>query len=314
MPNISLDILIYLLGFGGLWFGSGLIVSSVGKLSHRIKISPFLLSFVVLGLLTSIPEIAVGILSVNESTPQVYVGNLLGGIPVLFLFVIPVLAIAGHGIKPNYKLGKESILLSIIVSIAPFFAVIDGKVTNNEAIFLIGFYIFAVFILNAKNKVVTKKFDLSKIKKYSILDFIEIIVGAIIVFVSSNIIVNKTLFFADFFHINPFYISIIILSFGTNLPEISLAVRSILTGNKDIAFGDYLGSASANTLLFGIFTLLSKGQTIFVGNFIVMTIIVIIGLIMLYKFARSKDQISSKEGIILILIYIAFAVFELSRK
>ena len=45
-------IIIYLLSFAGIWIGSGIAIKSVEKLSV-LKLSSFLVSFVILGLFTS---------------------------------------------------------------------------------------------------------------------------------------------------------------------------------------------------------------------------------------------------------------------
>src|SRR3989304_7537710 len=93
------NIFIYLASFVALWIGAGLIIKSIGGFSNHLRLSPFSISFFFLGLLTSIPEIAVGFSAVSQGTPEIFVGNLLGGITVIFLFIIPILAILGRGIK-----------------------------------------------------------------------------------------------------------------------------------------------------------------------------------------------------------------------
>ena len=66
---MAVDIFLYLLSFVFIWFGAGLIVSSVDAFARKLRISSFALSFFVLGILTSLPEISVGINSIlrNET-------------------------------------------------------------------------------------------------------------------------------------------------------------------------------------------------------------------------------------------------------
>ena len=71
-------VIIYFSMFFVLWLGAGLIISAVEKASRILKISTFALSFFVLGILTSLPEIAVGVNSVVSNDPEIFVGNLLG--------------------------------------------------------------------------------------------------------------------------------------------------------------------------------------------------------------------------------------------
>ena len=313
MPTIALDIFIFLISFIILWVGSGLIISSVNKLSLSLKIPSFFVSFFILGILTSTPEIAVGLSAISSNTPSIFVGNLLGGAPVLFLMVVPVLAILGGGINLNHKLKEESILLALILSISPFFVLIDGEATTVEGISLVILYAVVAYILQRSSNLLNQKnIKMLQSNKYSFMDIAKVLLGTGIVLFSSNMIVSKTLFFSDIYNIAPFYISLLVLSIGTNLPELAIAIRAILSGNKDIALGDYLGSASANAMLFGGFTVMAQSQVVTPANFTIVFTLIAIGLVLFFLFARSKRFISPKEGLVLLTIYLIFVVLELT--
>lgn len=306
------SILIFITSFVTVWIGAGLIVLSVGKISRKLRVPSFLISFVILGILTSTPEIAVGLSAVSSNSPAIFVGNLLGGVPVIFLFVIPLLAIFGKGIRLNHNLDQVSLVLPLLVAIAPFAIVLDQKVTNYEAVGLILIYIGAVYLLESKDRVLKNKdTKLLKIKSYSFIDIVKVLAGTGMVLFSSNIIVSKSLYFSEILNIAPFYMGLIVLSLGTNLPEITLAFRSIVSGKKEVAFGDYLGSAAANALLFGIFALLTPNATLVVDNYLTMFVIMGIGMLLFYYFSKTKRTISPKEGGLLFCIYIIFVVVEL---
>lgn len=312
MPDLFLNIVLYIVLFIVLWVGSGFIISSVSNLSYRLRIPSFFISFFILGILTSTPEIAVGFSAISSDRPGIFVGNLLGGIPVIFLFIIPLLAIFGKGIKLNHNLNQENIFLSLLLAIAPFFVVLDEQVSTLEGAGLIGLYVIVAFLLQRKNDFINKRnVNLLKFKRYSLLDLGKILLGTGIVLYASNQIVSKTLYFSEVYNIAPFYISLIVLAMGTNLPEITIAFRSILSGKKDIAFGDYLGSASTNAVLFGFFSMIYHEPIVQTDGFIVAFIIVAIGLILMFNFANSKRKITPKEGSILLIIYFIFVLFEL---
>jgi len=93
---VSTHALIYFLSFLGIWIGSGLVIKSVEKLSRVIRASSFAISFFLLGFFTSISELSVGVSAIIQHDPEIYVGNLLGASIVLFILVIPLLAIGGH--------------------------------------------------------------------------------------------------------------------------------------------------------------------------------------------------------------------------
>jgi cation:H+ antiporter len=312
--TFAINSLLYLLAFFLIWIGSGLIVSSIDRFSKRLKLSRFIMSFVILGLLTSTPEFAVGLQAIADHDPEIFVGNLLGGIPVLFLLVIPLLAILGNGINLKHELGKKTLLFALAVILAPSILVLDKRVSNPEGIVLIVLYLILVFVVQKRHGLFDKDNSLAlDIKAYSYKDVLKILLGIGIVFVSSNIIVDKTMYFANVFNISAFYIGLIAISIGTNLPELSLAVRSVISGKKDVAMGDYLGSAAVNTLLFGVFTLLHAGEVITMNGFLITFLFIAAALVLFYIFVQSKNIISRKEGLVLFGVYILFVVIELTR-
>lgn len=305
------SLLLYIFSFFAIWWGAGLIIQSIDSIARRLKLSSFAISFFVLGLLTSIPETALSARAVLDHKPEIFVGTLLGGVVVIFLLIIPILAIFGKGIKINHDLSIGTLILALVVIAMPSLLVIDHRVTNFEGFVLLVAYLGLFIVIQSKHGIFdAKKVHVMKTKSYSFLDLLRVIAGTAIVFISSNFIVDQTVGYSELLHVPAFYISLLALAIGTNLPELSLAVRAVLSGKKDIAFGDYLGSASANTLLFGIFTIANDGEVLTTDNFLATFVFITVGLVLFFKFSQSKKNISIKEGAILIGVYICFFAFE----
>jgi len=308
---VLFDIFLYLISFVAVWIGAGLIVVSVEDLSHKLNISSFATSFFVLGILTSIPEAMVGVNALVDNDPAIFVGNLIGASLVLFVLVIPILAILGNGIILSHQLNSKKLLLSLLVIIAPVFLIIDNKVSYWEGVFLILLYFILFYSIEKKKGLLEKIRDrIVDGKTHILVDSIKILIGVLIVFVASRIIVDKTIVFSEIIDMSPYLISLLVLSVGTNLPELSLAIRAVSLGKKEIALGDYVGSAAADTLMFGILTIFHKGPILLSDHFVRTLAFMFIGLASFYLFSRSKNDISRKEGLILLLIYILFIFVE----
>lgn len=303
-----IDLILFVAAFVGVWIGAGIIVKSLHKFAKTNRYSEFATSFLLLGLLTSVPELGVGLNAVAENEPSIFVGNLLGGIVTIFLLIIPILAIAGNGVTLSHSFSKRNLVLSLMTIALPTFFILDGVVTNIEGILMIIAYLGLLFVMFEEGHTFKKTFvnpvDFVLPKdKFAIL---KIIAGVIIVFVSSRIIVDHTIEISQMFDIPPFFLSLFIISLGTNIPELSLAFRTVRSGQKDIAFGNYLGSAAANVLLFGVFTLMSADAVIAVENSVLTFLVITTALFWFYYFLRSNNNISRKEGIVLLSIYLLF--------
>ncbi len=308
------NLLLYIIAFIGLWFGAGLIVNAASKFSRKLKLAPFAFSFVFLGILTSTPEFSVGIQAVINHDAEIFVGNLLGGIVVLFLVVIPLLAVFGKGISLKHEMNQKMLFMTTGVILLPSLLTLDKRVTNIEGVIMIASYLGLLYFVQRKNGIFDKENEqLLNMKAYSYKDLLKILLGLGIVFISSNLIVDKTMYFADLFSISAFYIGLIVIALGTDLPELTLAIRSVISGKKELAMGDYIGAAAVSTFLFGLFTLLHNGEVITVSNFIVTFIFIATALGLFYFFSSTKKYISRNNGLVMLGIYVLFVVLELMR-
>lgn len=306
-----LSLFLFIVSFIGIWAGAGMIIASADRFAKKLRLSAFSLSFFVLGILTSIPEFSVGMTAIAENKPDIFVGNLIGGIPVIFFLIIPLLAIFGNSINLNHAMTRRHMIVTFAVILFPTMTLLDGKVTTVEGIIAVLLYAVLFIIIEREKGVFdTGHSNVLNLKKYSLLDIMKVLLGVGLVFISSHFIVEGTLNFATVLQVSPFYVSILFLAIGTNLPELSLAVRSVLSGNKDVAFGDYMGSASANTFFFGLFTLLHGGEVIAISNFYMTFIILFLGLVIFYHLTREKNAISRNDAFFLLIVYIVFIAVE----
>ena len=308
---MPVQLILYVFGFILIWFGAGLVVRNVEKLSHALKMSSFAISFLVLGFFTSISELSVGLNAVIQQDPEIYVGNLIGASIVLFMLIIPLLAIIGNKIHIQKGFTGLSLPLSLIVIGAPVIFAMDGVIERRDGVICMLLYLVLVLFVQTKQGVVEKLSQIVKMKK-SILgkELFYILVGVGVIFFASTIVVDQTEYLAQLLGVSPFLISLLIVAIGTNVPEIAVAFRSIFSHNNQVAFGDYVGSASFNTFLFGFLSFLIGTEVRLTNSYLVSLIFLLVGLMLFYIFAKTKNTISRKEGVFILLVYLLFLLSE----
>lgn len=248
-------ILIYILSFVGIWIGSGLAIKSVERLSRTLKMSSFAISFIVLGLFTSISELSVGVNSILENDPEIFVGNLIGASIVIFMLIVPLLAIFGNSIRISPELKGFNLPAALVVISLPVILAMDGRIGRTDSLIAISLFSLLLISIQRKRGLIEKFKNIvqgSKIKVSK--ELLRIVFGLVIIFVASRFVVEQTLYFSNFFGVSPFLISLLLIAVGTNVPELSLVVRSAFMRNHQVAFGDYVGSAAFNTFLLGTLT------------------------------------------------------------
>ncbi len=309
--EIMQEIIILFIAFIGIWIGSGLILSSIDKLAGDIKHSSFLISFFVLGFFTSLTETGVALNSIIDRTPQVSAGNLLGGVIVLLLFVIPMLGIFGKGIKLNHDFGIKGVLYCILLFLLPFVLLYDRGLSVIDGFILVTAYFILSFYLFKSDKEASTPATTVQITntRTSLRHILTIIFGVTLLIVASNYLVEEVVAIASSLKVSAFLISLLVLSIGTNLPEITLAIRSVLQGKTGVALGNYLGSAVFNIFILGIVAIISGGFVIESALYMPL-LISMIGFITFYFFIKSNNTLSNKESMILLLLYIIFILLE----
>lgn len=309
---MTFDIQTFIIALFSLWIGSGIIVTTMDKLSKRLDISSFLISFFVLGAATSTPEFSVGINSVLNKTPQIFVGTYVGGSMVILLFIIPLLAIIGNGVDLKHQISPKNLILTLSVIALPVLLTLDQRLTNVDAIIcLLGYAGLYLFV--KPDTTLADRFHIHHLFRDSQIfsELVKVVAGAGLVFIAANKIVSETTTLAQTINLSPFVVGLLMLAFGTNLPETAIAAKSAILRKKAVAFGNYLGSSAFNTLMLGFMVILSGGNVIIENHAFLTLSIFLLGLVLFFFFAKSKRFISRKEGLILISLYLTIAGLEI---
>lgn len=308
---------LFLVSVGLIWFFAGILIESIDRVAKRFNTNGFTIAFFVLGFLTSISEISVMVNSSIDHVPQVSVGNLIGASFVILLGIVPFLAVIGHSIRLKDTLKQRHIAYALFVIALPVIFVLDGSVNIAEGVISILAYITTLYLIrghghHTMHDVMDEVEDeLTHHETTTLADVGKILLGTGIIFIAGHFLVEETVYFSEFFSIPSSIIGLLLLSIGTNLPEIVIAARSVLKKKSDIAFGDYLGSALTNTLIFGVLPIVNGtfslgGGVQFVGTAILMGL----GFLAFYFLTKSGRILTRAEGHTLLIIYFAFVLLQ----
>lgn len=281
------------------------VVKHSSSLAQKLGLSSFVIGFLLLGLVTSTPELFVAMQAARDGIPQLAVGNLLGGSILLLSFVMGMTAIFLGRVSLDHKLVWREILVMLAVIAAPIAVLWDTSLSRQEGLFLVGVYSIHAFILNREGK---KRGGISGIRGIR-GHLVMLVAGMGVMFVSSRFIVTSAEAIMGMFSIAPLLFGLFFLSFGTNLPELALALESIRHRRREIAFGDFLGSAAANTLILGLLGLVAPFSG---GNGRLMGALLLLGSVCIYFLwaIASGRTITRKEGIGLLVFYLLFVLYE----
>ena len=110
--------------------------------------------------------------------------------------------------------------------------------------------------------------------------YISIIIGIILLSFGGDYLVKGSSGLARKLNISPMIIGIVIIGFGTSVPEIFVASNAVINNSSDIALGSVVGSNIANILLVFSFGLLIAKDNILkvvsIGDMFVMLVVTLL--------------------------------------
>ncbi len=307
--NFSWDIGV-LLGFGlVLSAAAGIVLRSSMSLATRLGLTGYAVGFLFLGVLTSLPEFFVAVGAVTGGIPQLSAGNLIGGSLLLLSLVMGLSSILAGGISIDHGLSLNEIAFNSAVIALPAFVLWDGTLTRGDGLVLVTAYVIHAMVVRRDGKGNRKKRTHLFRNFYS--DAVMLLVGLGGLALSSRIIVGVGHGLAQRLGLPDFVFGLILLSFGTNLPEFALALEGILLRRQSIVFGDFLGSSATNTFIMGLLGLFSPFRMQQDARLFV-SLALLVGVSVFFVWAsRSKKYISRAEGFGLLAFFVVFVLFEI---
>lgn len=215
--------------FALMWVVSDYVLKSVLALSERLRMTSFAVSFIILGILTSMPEFAIGVSAIAESRPELFAGNLIGASFVIFTLVIPLLGMLTGSFDIRSGLTRNQLLLSQITILAPAMLLVDGQIGRAESVLIIVLYLALISTIEKRKSMaehITSFFTHKPLGNAA--DVARITLGALVILFAGRVLVMESLYFADLLSLPEIVIGMFILAIGTNLPELVIGMRSLM--------------------------------------------------------------------------------------
>lgn len=151
-----------------------------------------------------------------------------------------------------------------------------------------------------------------------LFQIILLIIGFVVLIKGADIFVDGASSVAGNFKVSKMLIGLTIVAFGTSAPEFAVSVKSIVSGNYDIVFGNVIGSNILNILLIvgvsSLFHSLSvKNNTVKKELPITMLITTLFSVLLLDNvFDNKVNAFTRSDGIVLVLFFTVFIYYLIS--
>jgi len=310
-------LLLFFLCCAMFYFVGELIVSSLMRIAKFLGWREFVVAFIVIAFASSLPNLFVGISSALQKIPQLSFGDVAGNNLVALTIGVALAAFfARDGIPANSRAIQTTAIFTIVSAILPLLLVLDGELSRIDALILLGFFFFYLFWLFSKKERFSKIYDGHKIHPFKdfknfLKDLAKIVLGILLLLVSSQGIVKSAQFFASNFNMSLIAIGVLITGAGSTLPEIYFAIASAKKGETWLILGDLMGAVIIpSSLVLAIVALICPIKITDFSPFAIARIFVVISALFFYFFVRSGKRVSKREAFFLLFLYIAFLWLE----
>lgn len=246
-----MDFVIFILAMGALIVGADFIVNQSERIAVHFNISEFVIGATIVALGTSLPEMAASITASMDNKPEIAVANAIGSNIFNITLVLAIIFLISKKITPKRDFFVKDSTWALVPIILFLLMSIDGVISFLDGILLLILMLaYMLFLFEDSEGLgvdeipddTTEGFKWSSTVGLLLVGFAFVVGGA-------HFAIESASYIALEFGVSEWVIGIIMISFGTSLPELVISVSAAFKGKVDMAIGNIIGSNLANTTL-----------------------------------------------------------------
>jgi len=247
--------------------GADLFVDGAKKIGSKLGMSSFAIGVLIVGLGTSLPELASSLAAVMAGTTEIVIANAVGSNITNILLIVGVLAMLGGPVMINKNLLKTELPIFFIATVHFVASVYDGVVDRIEALLLFGTFCAYLWYLFSSNNDAKKEMAVKeKHDKITIKSVVFVVLGIGAVLLGAHFTVAMAVNIATGLSVPIGLVSIGAIAIGTSLPELFVSLQALKNNETDLAIGNIFGSNAFNILMVvgipGIIIPLEAGEVV----------------------------------------------------
>lgn len=323
----ALVLVFLVIGFVLLIKGADFFVEGSSSVAKRLHVPSIIIGLTIVAMGTSLPETAVSVSASLAGNNELAVSNVVGSNIFNLMVVIGVCAILATVNVARETIRRDIPLSLICAGLLMLFGIIGlGDKTGmtlghlDGVLFIVLFACYIIYMVRTAMKASKegKKVEIEggsdeEIKLVSVpVSILFIIGGAIAIAVGGDVTVDAASRIASDLGMSQTLIGLTIVSIGTSLPELVTSIVAARKNEVDMALGNAIGSNIFNILMvLGIASAISP-ISIITENIIDLCVLIVF-TICAWIFAGTKKKIGRAEGLCMVALYAAYAVYIIVR-
>jgi len=246
MTAISIGVLC--IGLYMLIVGSRYVLRGTQHFGNRFGLSSFGAGAIIIGSLTSLPDLVAAIAAQLQGASDIVVGIAVGANIADIFLIAAIVAVLAKGVRVIERDLTFDIAWLAASTAALIVVLYDGRLVQSESFMLV--VLFCIYLLATyalTNKPSAREGNDAHRRK-SRYEFVKLILGFGLLIGGAHLVVKATLALSAAFGVATGVIGLFALALGTTLPELSVTLRAIREKESSLALGNVFGSNIFNAL------------------------------------------------------------------
>ncbi|NPA29343.1 MAG: calcium/sodium antiporter [Epsilonproteobacteria bacterium] len=245
-----MDLLIFIAGMAALIGGAELLIRESERIALHFGISEFVIGATLIALGTSLPEMAASVAASLKGQSQMAVANVLGSNIMNIALVLGLVFLIARHITPDRDLfAKDSAWLLFPAIVFPLMT-LDGTLSRLDGLLLMAMMgAYLLFLVQSEQTEELAEID-EEIKKEP-FNWVKtagwLTAGFALVIGGADYAIESAAAIARGFGVSEWLIGLLLIAFGTSLPELVVSIKAARAGKADMSIGNIIGSNMANT-------------------------------------------------------------------
>lgn len=302
-----MEYIVLIISLSAIVFGANCLVEGSVSIAKRFRVSDFVVGAVIVGIGTSMPELAVSVIGASEGNSAVAIGNVVGSNIFNILGILGLTALF-FPVAINRKNMKFEIPFGIAVSVLLTALSFGGISRVDGLLLLVCFAGFMWYSFYRDRKGTTAADSPSNAVRAPLwIPIVKILGGLFLLVMGSDYFIGGAVRIARSLGVNDAFISLTLVACGTSFPELAASVTAALKKNTQVALGNIVGSNIFNaTCILGISSQIMPLTTseVTLTDYIVMTVASV--LLLLFGLRKRIGRIGGAFMLVCLLAYIGY--------
>ena len=290
--------------------GSNYLLKSAVDLSIKLNLSKVVIGLTVVSFATSAPELLISLSSALKDSADIAISNVIGS-NIANLGLVLGTALCFTKIKIPKSNIKYDWTFLMLISFVFFYFINDFSVNRTEGIILfLALMLFLYLIIKIRKDEDVEEIQINTASNIKILALI--IISSILLYFGSELFVNSSIYFAEYFGVSERVIGLTLVAVGTSLPELVTTLVAIYKSELDISIGNIIGSNIFNILAVIGLTSIVTDLNITSERILSFDIYVMIffSLILLLFYLSNKNRLLNfYHGIIYLISFVTYYIY-----